>query len=163
MWYLIKRTVKDPANPSVLRVQRVVNGEVKDYIVQEDAEQAIQRECEIRFTLAHSAPIMKSLIGDWLRYLSDKSLARSIVMGPYEFPSDLDTATRLVLEEIGKLGVKILNGKGSKIVITPNDFKLFWQKVNEFTSSSCLEYTMGITRRLFRTSSSRRYLHVSLQ
>jgi hypothetical protein len=48
----------------------------------------------------------------------------------------LDPATRLVLEEISKLGVKILNGKGSKIVITPNDFKLFWQKVNEFTSSS---------------------------
>ena len=47
MWYLIKRTVKDPANPSVLRVQRVVNGEVKEYIVQEDAKQALQRECEI--------------------------------------------------------------------------------------------------------------------
>ena len=47
MWYRIKRTVKDPANPSVLRVQRAVNGEVKEYIVQEDVEQAIQRECEI--------------------------------------------------------------------------------------------------------------------
>ncbi len=41
MWYLIKCTVKDPANPSVLRVQRVVNGKVKDYIVQEDDQQAI--------------------------------------------------------------------------------------------------------------------------
>ncbi len=70
MWYLIKRTVKDPANPSVLRVQSVVNGEVKEYIVQEDVEQAIQRECEIRFTLAHSAPIMTSLLGKRLRYLS---------------------------------------------------------------------------------------------
>ena len=136
MWYLIKRTVKDPANPSVLRVQRVVNGEVKDYIVQEDVEQAIQHKCKIRFTLAHSAPIMKSLLGNWLRYLSDESLARSIIMGTYEFPSDLDPATKLVLEEIGKLGVKILNGEGSKIVFTPDDFKLFWQKVNKFTSSS---------------------------
>ncbi len=126
MWYLIKRTVKDPANPIVLRVQQVVNGKVKDYIVQEDVEQAIQRECEIRFTLAHSAPIMKSLLGDRLCYLSDKSLARSIIMGIYEFPSDLDPATKLVLEEMGKLGVKILNGEGSEIVITPNDFKLFW-------------------------------------
>ena len=41
MWYLIKRTVKNPANQSVLRVQRVVNGEVKEYIIQEDVEQAI--------------------------------------------------------------------------------------------------------------------------
>lgn len=62
MLYLIKRMVKDPANPSVLRVQHVVNGEVKEYTVQEDVEQAIQQECKIRFTLAHSAPIMKSLL-----------------------------------------------------------------------------------------------------
>ncbi len=38
MWYLIKRTVKDPYSPNVLRVQRVVKREVKDYIVQEDVE-----------------------------------------------------------------------------------------------------------------------------
>jgi hypothetical protein len=36
MWYLIKQTAKDPHSPSILRVQRVVNGEVKEYIVQED-------------------------------------------------------------------------------------------------------------------------------
>ncbi len=42
MWYLIKRTVKDPHSPSVLRVQRVVEGEVKEYTVQEDVEQVIQ-------------------------------------------------------------------------------------------------------------------------
>ena len=84
----------------MLRVQRVVNGEVRDYIVQEDVEQAIQRECEVRFTLAHSAPIMKSLLGEWLRYLSDESLARSIIMGTYEIPSDLDPATKLLLEEL---------------------------------------------------------------
>jgi hypothetical protein len=72
-----------------------MNGKVKDYIVQEDVEQAIQPECKIRFTLTHSAPIMKSLLGDWLRYLSDKSLAWSIIMGTYEFPSDLDPATSL--------------------------------------------------------------------
>jgi hypothetical protein len=128
MRYLIKRIVKDPANPSVLRVQQVVNGEVKDYIVQEDVEQAIQRECKIRFTLAHSAPIMKSLLGNRLRYLSDKSLARSIIMGTYKFPLGLDPTTKLVLKEIGKLGIKIING--------PDDFKLFWQIVNKFTSSS---------------------------
>jgi hypothetical protein len=118
MWYLIKRTVKDPANPSVLRVQQVVNREVNEYIVQEDVEQAIQREYKIRFTLAHSTPIMKSLLGERLRYLSDESLARSIIIGTYEIPSDPDPATKLVLEEIGKLGIKIINGEGSKIVIT---------------------------------------------
>ena len=119
MWYLIKRTVKDPASPSVLKVQRVVDGEVKEYTVQEDVEQAIQREFEIRFTLAHSAPIMGSLLGERLRYLSDESLAKSIITGTYEIPTDLDPATRLILEEIGRLGMKIVNGEENEIVITP--------------------------------------------
>ena len=66
MWYLIKWTVKDLCSPSVLRVQRVVNGEVKDYIVQEDIKQAIQLKCEVRFLLTHSNPFMKILLGERL-------------------------------------------------------------------------------------------------
>jgi hypothetical protein len=34
--------------------------------------------------------------------------------------------------ETCKLGVKIVNGEGHKIIITPEDFKRFWQKVNQF-------------------------------
>ena len=75
MWYLIKRTVRDPYSPSVLRVQQVVEGEVKEYTVQEDVEQAIQRECEVRFSLAHSALVMKTLLKERLLYLSNESLA----------------------------------------------------------------------------------------
>jgi hypothetical protein len=86
--------VKDQPSPSVLRVQRVVNGEVKEYIVQEDIKQAIQQECKVNFSLAHSAPIMKTLLGKWLQYLSDKSLARLIILGTYDIPSNLDPATK---------------------------------------------------------------------
>ncbi len=88
MSFLIKRTVKDPQSPSVLWVQRVVNGEVKEYVVQEDMEQAIQRECKVRFSLAHSALIMTTLLSERLRYLSDEALARSIISGTYDTPSD---------------------------------------------------------------------------
>ncbi len=88
--------MKDPHSPSVLRVQRVVNGEVKEYIVQEDVEQAIQRKCKICFSFAHSAPIMKKLLRERLRYLSNKSLARSIILGTYDIPSDLDPAMKLI-------------------------------------------------------------------
>ncbi len=86
MWYLIKRTVKDPHIPSVSGVQRVVNGMVKEYIVQEDVEQAIQCKCKARFSLAHSTTVMKTLLGERLRYLSDESLARSIIMGTVKRP-----------------------------------------------------------------------------
>jgi hypothetical protein len=136
MWYSIKQRVKDPLSPSVLRVQWVVNGEVKEYIIQEDVKQAIQQECKVRFSLAHSASNMKTLLGEKLGYLSNKSLARSIILGTYDIPSNMDPATKLILEEISKLGIKIVNGEGNKIIIMPDSFKRVWRKVNKFTSSS---------------------------
>jgi hypothetical protein len=138
MWYLIKRRVKakDPHSPSILRVQQVVEGEVNEFTEQEEVEHAIQRECKISFSLAHSTPIMKTLLGERLQYLPDKTLARLIITGTYAIPAKMDPATKLILEEIGKLGMKLVNGEGSKIIIAPEDFKRFWKKVNEFTSSS---------------------------
>ena len=52
----------------------------------------------------------------------------SIIMGTYEFPSDLDPTTKLVLEEISKLGIRIINREGSKIVITPMISSIFGGK-----------------------------------
>ena len=50
MWYLIKRTVKGPCSPSVLKVQRVIDGKIQEYDIQSDVKNAIQCECEIRFS-----------------------------------------------------------------------------------------------------------------
>jgi hypothetical protein len=111
MWYLIKQTVKDPKSPSVLKVQRVIVGKVKEYEVQEDAKNATQQECKVHFTLAHSAP----------QYLSNKALAKVIITGTYEIPSDMDPPTKLILVEIGKLGVKLVNEEGTEIIITTGD------------------------------------------
>ncbi len=107
MWHLIKRTIKDPHSPSVLKIQQVLGGKTKEYIVQEDMENAIQKECGIRFSLAHSAPIMSTLLGDRLRYLEDEELARSIITGTFYILAILDPATTLILKEIGKMGLKI--------------------------------------------------------
>jgi hypothetical protein len=43
-------------------------------------------------------------------------------MGTYDIPSNMDPATKLILKEIGKLGVKLVNGEGNKIIIMPEDF-----------------------------------------
>ena len=99
-------------------------------------ENAIQRECNNRFSLAHSAPIMSSLLGERLRYLKDKELARSIIAGTYDIPTNLDEATTLILKEIGKMGLKIVNGEGKEIIITLEEFIQYWKNVGEFTSSS---------------------------
>jgi hypothetical protein len=79
---------------------------------------------------------MKTLLGEKLRYLSNETLARSIITGTYVILAKMDAATKLILEEIGKLGMKLVNGEGNKIIIMPKDFKRFWKKVNKFTSSS---------------------------
>ncbi len=71
----------------------MVEGEIKEYTVQEDVEQAIQFECKVRFLLAHSAPIINSILGEKLRYLSDEALAKAIITGSYKIPTDLDPAT----------------------------------------------------------------------
>jgi hypothetical protein len=46
----------------------------------------------------------------------------------------MDPATRLILEEIGRLGIKLINEEQTEIIITPEDFKHFWKKVGESTS-----------------------------
>jgi hypothetical protein len=79
---------------------------------------------------------MSTLLGERLRYLSNRALARAIITGTYEIPSDMDPATKLILEEIRKLGVKLVNKEGTEIIITLEDFQKFWKKVGEFTSSS---------------------------
>jgi len=79
---------------------------------------------------------MNLLLGEKLRYLSDEALAKAIITGTYKIPTDLDPATAMILKEIGMLGVKIVNGDNNEIIIMPEDFKRFWTKVNEFTSSS---------------------------
>jgi hypothetical protein len=74
-WYLIKQTVRDPQSPSVFKVQHVINGETQEYEIQEDVENTIQQECKIQFSLAHSTPIIMTLLGKRLQYLYNKSFS----------------------------------------------------------------------------------------
>jgi hypothetical protein len=162
MWHLIKRTVKDPHSPSALKVQQVLGGETKEYIIQEDVENVIQKECEIRFSLAHSAPIMSTLLGDRLRYLGDEELARSITTGTFNISADLYPATTLILKEIRKMGIKIMNGEGKEIIITPEEFTHFWKKVGEFTSSSSSGVHHGHFKAAIQDQMSTRVLALQL-
>ena len=68
---------------------------MREYTVQEDVEQAIQRECKVWFSLAYSTPKMYLLLGERIHYLLDESLAKAIITGTYEIPTDLDPATAI--------------------------------------------------------------------
>jgi hypothetical protein len=101
-----------------------------------NVEQAIQRECKVRFSLTHSTPKMNLLLGERLHYLLDESLAEAIVTGTYNIPTNLDPTTVMISQEIGNPGMKIVNGKNNEIIITPEDFKHFLKKVHEYTALS---------------------------
>ncbi len=61
-------------------------------------------------------------------------MAKAIITGTYNIPTNLDPTTAMILKEIGTLGMKIVNGNANKMVITQEDFRCFWKKVNKFMS-----------------------------
>jgi len=68
---------------------------------------------------------MNLLLGERLRYLLDESLAKAIITGTYNIPTNLDPTAAMILQEIGKLEMKIVNSNKNKTIITPEDFKCF--------------------------------------
>ena len=136
MWYHIKRIVKDSFRGAILEIEvHDDDGGIVRLDSKDDVEAAIQRECEVRFQLGHSAPITTSLLAEDLRYLSDSSIAEKIIRGEYDIPDGLDNATALLLDEIGKVGMKVIAGH-KEIIISADDFIKYWTRVKENTSSS---------------------------
>jgi hypothetical protein len=71
---------------------------------------------------------MNSLLGEKLRYLSDKALAKAIITGTYDIPINLDPATAMILKEIGNLGIKIVNGDSNEIIYCQRTSSNFGRK-----------------------------------
>ena len=89
----------------------------------------------MRFQLAAEAPISSSTLLEQLGYLGDTEIAQQLVEGRYELPEDLDDATTLLLQEIGRVGIQLTNGE-VKIDISPEEFQYFWKRIREGTASS---------------------------
>ena len=79
---------------------------------------------------------MKYVLASKLRYLNDEDLAKLIIEGTFKIPDELDEATKMILREIGKMSMKIMNEEGKEIVITPEDFTKLWKRVGKYTTSS---------------------------
>ena len=63
-------------------------------------------------------------------------MAKAIIDGTYEIPPDLDEATRYILQELGKMGGEIRNEEGHDLVFSTEDYRTFWKRVGEWTTSS---------------------------
>ncbi len=56
---------------------------------------------------------MNLLLGEKLGFLLDESVAKAIIIGAYNIPTYLDPTTAMIFQEIGKLGMKIVNGNNN--------------------------------------------------
>ena len=68
-------------------------------------------------------------------HLADGPVAQQILEGTYEYPPDLDLATRLLFEE-ATATYAALSPSEIATYVTPEDFQQFWQHARESTGTS---------------------------
>jgi ribonuclease HI len=137
IWKRIKRVTKTSTSRACLEVQVQEHESTTTYTNKTDIEDVIQREIKSRFALGYSAPISRTLLGNDLQYLTNSEVAFSIINGSFQIPEDLDDATKLILQEIGILGRRVLEGDmAPRLTITGADYIQYHKRIKESTSSS---------------------------
>ncbi len=79
-------------------------GGVIDYDTEETVQQAIFNEVHCkRYNLEEEAPICQGGLRGQFRYTSTLPTAKTVLDGTYNFPPDMDEATRELFEEIAQV------------------------------------------------------------
>ncbi len=78
-----------------------VAGVVIDYETEEGVQEAIfNEEHQKRYNLAEEAPICQGKLRGQFGYISTSPTAKTVLDGTYNFPPNMDAATRELFEEI---------------------------------------------------------------
>ena len=115
---------------------RTALGGVLDFDIEEAVQDAIFNEVHWkRYNLAEEAPICQGTLRGQFGYTATSLTAQSVLDGTYDFPPDMDDATRELFEEIAHIRSKMpadsVNG-----LILQECWQQRWKKVKEDTSSS---------------------------
>jgi hypothetical protein len=79
-------------------------GGVIDYETEEGVQEAIFNELhQKRYNLAEEAPICQGKFRGQFGYISTSPTAKTVLDGTYDFPPDMDKATREIFEEIAQI------------------------------------------------------------
>jgi hypothetical protein len=135
IWKRINRAIDEPSLGAVPFVQREVQGEIVDIYETQEMNREIQEVTEERFDRAMSAPITMTSLRERLGFLSDTEFAKEMLKGDVHIPSDVDPTTTLVLEEIIRLFGTLHEGH-TEIGLRADEFRHYWRRVREKTSSS---------------------------
>jgi hypothetical protein len=75
-----------------------------NFDTQEGVQNAIFNEVhQKRYNLAEEAPICKGSLGGQFGYMSTLPMAWSVLDGSYDFPPDIDKATKELFKECAKI------------------------------------------------------------
>ncbi len=111
-------------------------GRVIDHETEERVQEAIFNEVHWkRFNLAEEAPTCQGGLRGQFGYISTSPTAKAVLDGTYNFPPDIDVATKELFEEIANIRL-IVPPNSVTGVISRKQWQKKWKKVKEDTSSS---------------------------
>jgi hypothetical protein len=151
MWGAIRRVTDDPRLGAITFVQRETPNGIVNITDMNGMCEEIQTVTERRFELAESAPVTNSSLRHSVGFLADTQFALELVSGKAEIPGDVDYSTKLVIEEMQRLWNANGQERFQAFEITSDDYKSFWKRVKESTSSSISGLHFGVYK---ATSSS---------
>ncbi len=109
---------------------------IMERTTQETVEQTIFLEIhKKRYMLAGEAPICNGGLFQEFGYTAMTPALRAVLDGTYVAPSNSDAATSELFQEIAHI-CRLVPASLVSIVITPKQWKQYWQVVNKETSSS---------------------------
>jgi hypothetical protein len=113
-----------------------MDGIIMERSTQEAVKQIIFLEIhEKRYTLAGEAPICNSDLFQEFGFTAMTPALHAVLVGIYIMPSNSDAATSELFAEIAHIH-RFVPASSVSIVITPEQWKQYWQVVNKETSSS---------------------------
>ena len=108
----------------------------------DEMEEAIKGTIMNRSTKADSAPICHGALFELLGYGADTETAIEILEGRFVAPEGTDRYTLLLFEEMGQIWKEMEAGRVD-IVVTVDDFRYYWKKAKERTSSAYSKLHFG--------------------
>ena len=84
--------------------------------------------------------------------------AAELLGGRAKIPAGVDARTALVLKEICRLGMRLRTDDGEEITVSPDDFRKYWKKAREETSSSTCGIHFGHYRAATKSDKITKFL-----
>jgi hypothetical protein len=111
-------------------------GRVLDFDTEEGVQEAIFNKVHRKqYNLAEDAPICKGAFWGQFGYSATSPTAQSVLDGTYNFPSNIDEATKELFVEIAQI-CSVIPSNSVTGIISRERWQQRWKKVTEETSLS---------------------------